>query len=458
MRDISNNAVPYGDELKGLETQAKIIFPAIHLSMRKLLLLLLAIFLIFMFMPWTQNVRGDGFLTTQRPEQRPQTIHATISGRIEQWYITEGQAVQRGDTIVYLSEVKPDYFDPQLVARTGGQVRAKEGAITNYGSKVRALEAQILAIARERENKLQQVQNKIRQAELKIESEKAALEQARVDIQIARRQVEGVRNLYEKGLKSLTEWEDKKAKMQESEAKLVGAENKLASARNDLDIYQTELSLTRNEYANKIAKAQSEKFSTQSEKYNAEASVNKLRIEQENYSRRSSFYYILAPQDGYIVKSIMPGVGEIIKEGDPIVSILPANYALAVEMYIRPMDLPLITVGRGVRFAFDGWPSFFFSGWPGVSTGMFSGRVFAIDRNISPNGKFRVLVAPDPAAEPWPSALQVGGGAKGIAMLDNVPLWYELWRMLSGFPPNLYQPQTGEKATGNKNPKAKPGQ
>ena len=111
-----------------------------------------------------------------------------------------------------------------------------------------------------------------------------------------------------------------------------------------------------------------------------------------------------------------------------------------------------------MRFAFDGWPSFFFSGWPGVSTGMFSGRVFAIDRNISPNGKFRVLVAPDPAAEPWPSALQVGGGAKGIAMLDNVPLWYELWRMLSGFPPNLYQPQTGEKATGNKNPKAKPGQ
>ena len=458
MRDISNNAVPYGEELKGLGTQTKTIFPAIHLSMRKLLLLLLAVFLIFMFLPWTQNVQGDGFLTTQRPEQRPQTIHATIAGRIEQWYITEGQAVQRGDTIVYLSEVKPDYLDPQLVARTGGQVTAKEGAITYYGSKVRAVEAQILAMERERENKLQQVQNKIRQAELKIESEKAALEQARADIQIARRQVEGVRNLYEKGLKSLTEWEDKKAKMQESEAKLVGAENKLASARNDLDIYQSELSLTRNEYANKIAKAQSEKFSTLSEKYDAEASVNKLRIEQENYSRRSSFYYILAPQDGYIVKSIMPGVGEIIKEGDPIVSILPANYALAVEMYIRPMDLPLITVGRGVRFAFDGWPSFFFSGWPGVSTGMFSGRVFAIDRNISPNGKFRVLVAPDPAAEPWPSALQVGGGAKGIAMLDNVPLWYELWRMLNGFPPNLYQPQTGEKATGNKNPKAKPGQ
>lgn len=137
---------------------------------------------------------------------------------------------------------------------------------------------------RELVNKIQQVGNKVRQAELKIESDCATLEQAKVDVQIAKRQLEGIKNLYEKGLKSLTELEEKKAKMQESEAKLVGAENKLASAQNDLDIYKTELQLTQNEYANKVAKAQSDKYSTLSEKFDAQASVNKLRIERENYS------------------------------------------------------------------------------------------------------------------------------------------------------------------------------
>ena len=32
-----------------------------------------------------------------------------------------------------------------------------------------------------------------------------------------------------------------------------------------------------------------------------------------------------------------------------------------------------------------------------------------------------------------------GGGANGIALLNNVPLWYEIWRLLNGFPPDLYK-------------------
>ncbi|MBK9336912.1 MAG: HlyD family efflux transporter periplasmic adaptor subunit [Lewinellaceae bacterium] len=439
MLNITDNVVHCKEDLQDLESPKRNKLAQWHTSARNLFLVLLAVFLVFLFLPWTQNIQAGGKVTTLRPEHRPQTIHATIAGRIESWYVVEGQQVRAGDTIVHISEVKSDYFDPDIVQRVGNQVQAKEGAISSYDSKVSALEDQIAAMERELISKTQQIGNKIRQAELKIESDQAGVEQARVDIQIARRQFDGTKNLYDKGLKSLTELEDKKGKLQESEAKMVGAENKLASSRNDLEIYKTELVLTRNEYANKIAKAQSDKYSTLSEKFDAQGSVNKLRIERENYSRRSSFYYIVAPQDGYVVQAITPGIGEIVKEGDPVVSILPADYQLAVEIYIRPMDLPLIRVGNQMRFLFDGWPAFFFSGWPGISLGTFAGRVVAIDRNIGANGKFRLLVAPDQAEQPWPDALRIGGGAKGIALLKNVPLWYEFWRILNGFPPDLYQ-------------------
>lgn len=449
MLNISNNTVHCEEDIRNLQAPLRNKLAHWHISARNLFLVLLAIFFIFLFLPWTQNIQATGKVTTLRPEHRPQTIHATIAGRVEKWHVMEGQKVHAGDTIVFLSEVKTDYFDPEIVQRVGNQVQAKESAIVSYDGKVGALESQIAAMERELVNKTQQIENKVRQAELKIESDRAGVEQANVDIQIARRQFDGIRNLYDKGLKSLTELEEKKAKLQESEAKLVGAQNKLASSQNDLDIYKTEWQLVRNEYANKIAKTQSDKFSTLSEKYDAQGSVNKLRIERENYSRRSSFYHILAPQNGYVVQAITPGIGEIIKEGDPVVSILPADYELAVEMYIRPMDLPLISVGRQVRFMFDGWPAFFFSGWPGISLGTFAGRVVAIDRNISTNGKFRLLVAPDPTDQPWPEALQVGGGARGIALLKNVPLWYELWRILNGFPPDLYQDGSSDTKPGN---------
>jgi hypothetical protein len=33
----------------------------------------------------------------------------------------------------------------------------------------------------------------------------------------------------------------------------------------------------------------------------------------------------------------------------------------------------------------------------------------------------------------------VGSGASGIALLNDVPIWYELWRQLNGFPPDYYE-------------------
>jgi adhesin transport system membrane fusion protein len=450
MLNISKNNLPASAYPANLKVSSKTKLPSWHWTFRRLMGVIMVIFLLFMFLPWTQNVRADGRVTTLRPEQRPQTVHATIAGRIERWYVAEGQAVKRGDTLVFLSEVKSDYFDPALVDRVGDQVTAKKGSITSYGQKADALLDQMAAMRKELESKIIQTRNKIEQAKLKIESDSIKVAQTDIDLQVARRQLEGIKALYDKGLEPLTKFEERRLKLQDAETKRVAALNQLASSKNDLAIYQTELRLVQNETANKIAKAESDRFSTLSDRFDAEATVSKLQIERENYSRRQNFYYILAPQDGFIVQAIKPGIGEIIKEGEPLVSIQPADYQLAVEMYVKPLDLPLIQLGSKVRFLFDGWPAFFFSGWPGVSLGTFGGKVVAIDRNISANGKFRVLIAPDPDDYPWPNALLPGGGAKGIALLNDVPVWYELWRIINGFPPDLYQGLPGGGAAKEK--------
>lgn len=452
MLNLSDNSVRHLVNLGELKSYQKAQLASVHLSARRLLLIFAGVAVVFLLLPWTQNIQATGKVSTLRPEHRPQTIHATIAGRIEQWYVREGQAVRRGDTIVHLSEVKADYFDPNLVARTGEQVSAKTQAIQAYDEKVQALEKQIEAMRAELTAKTAQIQNKIRQAEFKVESDKQELERAKIDRQIAQRQLDAAKDLYDKGIKSLTELEEKRMKVQETTAKLVSAENKLAISQAELENFKNELALNQNETANKIAKAQSDKFTALSDRYDAEATVSKLQITRENYARRAGFYFITAPQDGFVVQAITPGIGEIIKEGDPVVSILPADYQLAVEMFVSPLDMPLLQIGSPVRFVFDGWPAFFFSGWPGQSLGTYAGRVAAIDRNISANGKFRILVAPDPNECDWPPALRVGGGAKGIALLNDVPLWYEIWRVLNGFPPDFYTDLSGPN-TDNKDAK-----
>jgi hypothetical protein len=84
---------------------------------------------------------------------------------------------------------------------------------------------------------------------------------------------------------------------------------------------------------------------------------------------------------------------------------------------------------------FDGWPSLVFSGWESATVGTFGGKIAVIDY-INTKNKYRVLVVPDTQdEEAWPPALRVGSGVYGWAMLNEVPIWYELWRQLNAFPP-----------------------
>ena len=401
----------------------------------------------FLFLPWTQNIQAKGKVTTLQPGQRPQTIQSTIAGRIENWYVREGALVKKGDTIVHLSEIKAEYFDPDLVARTEKQVKAKESAIGAYGQKVNALENQIRALRTELGYKTAQLENKIRQTQFKLTADSADMIQAYFQDSIAVQQYLRAQSLFDNGIKSRTDVEDKQAKRQQTNAKWIATQNKFQATRNELTNARLALNSVQYEYNQKIAKAESDKFSTLSTQFDAEGSANKLRIQASNYEKRSEFYYILAPQDCYITKAVKPGIGETVKEGEGVVTIMPADYELAVEMFVKPMDLPLVDLGQEVRFIFDGWPAFIFSGWPGQSFGTYKGRVVAIDNMISPNGEYRILVGEDGGEEntkPWPTALRVGSAAEGIALLNNVPVWYEVWRQLNGFPPDYYDENENE--------------
>lgn len=398
--------------------------------------------IVILFLPWTQNISGSGSVTTLKPNQRPQTIQTVIPGRIEKWYVQEGDFVNKGDTILFISEIKEDYFDPNLVENTKNQVDAKKRSVQSYGAKVNTLSSQIQAIENEKSLKLEQAQNKIKQSVLKIKSDSMDLEAVKTQLKIANTQFNRTAQLNKEGLKPLTDVEEKRLKLQEVDAKIITQENKFLTSKNEYINAKVEINRIIAEYSEKAAKAKSDQYTALSSQFDTEAQVNKLQNQYANYSIRNGMYYIKAPQSGYINRSLQSGLGETIKEGTPIVSIMPSIYDIAVETYVDPIDLPLISKGESVRVWFDGWPTIVFSGWPDMSYGTFGGKIIAIENFISDNGKFRVLIAPDKNEAVWPKKLSIGSGAQTIALLDTVPIWFEIWRTLNGFPANYYKNST----------------
>tara|TARA_B100000795_G_scaffold265047_2_gene246355 strand:+ start:1837 stop:3192 length:1356 start_codon:yes stop_codon:yes gene_type:complete len=450
MLNISNNQLHKKVDLSQFKSGKNIFNKEYYKAFNKFLIVFAVLGFIALFVPWTQNITGKGIVTTLTPAQRPQSIQSQIPGRIEQWFVKEGDYVKKGDTVLRISEVKSDYFDNKLIERTNEQINAKVSSVNAYQFKVEALDRQISALKEEEKLKLEQAQNKFLQAKLKVKSDSIDFEAAKTNIKIAERQFNRIQTLQTEGLKAVKDVEEKRLKLQATQAKIISQENKLLATKNEVINAKVEIFRIKASYTDKVSKAESNKFTAQSSGFDAKAQVSKLEISNSNYKVRNSLLYITAPQNGFINKAIKGGIGGTFKEGEGLVGIMPAKYDLAVETFVRPIDLPLLHIDEKVRVQFDGWPAIVFSGWPNVSYGTYGAKVVAIENFISDNGKYRVLLAPDETDHTWPKAIRVGSGAKTIALLEDVPIWFELWRQLNSFPPNYYQPDNSVKGNSKK--------
>lgn len=391
--------------LKALKT------PSAGKTLARWLLGMGVVFLIVLFLPWQQNIRGRGTLTALSPANRPQTVESAIPGRIQKWHVREGQFVDKGDTILTLSEIKEKYFDPQLLTRLSEQVVAKDNSQKSKDLKAQALRRQIVALRE--------------QLKVKLEQSRAKLAAEKVRFDYSENQLQRNKTLFAEGNITLTKYQDIEYKYQSSKADYL-------NARIELDRVEAE-------YQDKISKAESDLNNTLAELYETQADLAKLRNEYSNMAIRNQQYQVIAPQSGIVVKALKAGIGETIKENDAVATIMPEAQDLAVAMFVKAMDVPLIAKGRKVRIQFDGWPALQFSGWPSVSVGTFGGVVEVIDFVNSKPGEFRVLVVPDKDDEPWPKQLRMGSGTKGWVMLNNVQVWFEIWRQLNGFPASIYE-------------------
>ncbi|MFQ3236494.1 MAG: multidrug efflux pump subunit AcrA (membrane-fusion protein) [Paraglaciecola sp.] len=144
----------------------------------------------------------------------------------------------------------------------------------------------------------------------------------------------------------------------------------------------------------------------------------------------------VAPMNGTVVRLKSGGNATYVKAGDILGWFVPANIERQINIKISGFDAALITAGRKVKIQFEGWPTFQFSGWTGMSAGTFEGVVSFVEPVADENGLFAIWITPAANAKPWPKheSARLGSRVKAWILLEEVRLGYELWRQLNSFP------------------------
>lgn len=419
--------------------------------------------LAMLLLPWQQTVTGSGSVVAYEPLDRQQVIQSPLKGRIARWgeNIRENARVRAGQLILEIQD-----FDPLLLERYDLQVAASErqmdaaedqleaarSQLNANRTIVESTRSQVEAWVTVREQTVAAAEEYVQMAERKIEAVQEKLKAAEATLAQAEADHQRQAGLFQKGIASELKMQTAEQKYAESQAKVRELQAEVAGAQNELEAKRRERNAKEREYQAKVDYAEATLRKAQSDVAKAEADLAKSQGEvtkaekelldaQVKLSRQRDSQLIRAPRDGYVMNLLAYQKGEFVKEGDPLFTLVPLTENRAVQIWIDGQDAPLTGPGRHVRLQFEGWPAVQFSGWPSVAVGTFGGQVALVDASDDGNGQFRILIVPDAEDSAWPSSryLRQGVRANGWVLLDRVPLWYEIWRQLNGFPPTVSQ-------------------
>jgi adhesin transport system membrane fusion protein len=406
---------------------------------------------------WYQSVFGLGKVIVYAPMDRAQAVDAQIPGRIERWYVREGDLVKKGQRLATLRDIDSKFLDPLQVQRTANMLAAYQRKRDLTRQRLQALQTQQSAILEARQAALPAAEQRIAQNQQRLAQNLQSVKLSRQNLQTDRLQMERLTMLEREGLRSRRDYELAEQGLVRSQTELERSELALGVAERDISVSRLDYQRLVANFENDLAKINESILKGQENLAEVEADIAKISIDLSSIQQRRIQQEVIAPRDGRVVRLLTLGEGETTKAGDSLCIVMPAVEDPAVELFITDSDAPLVRQGQRVRIMFDGFPAIPFTAFPWAEIGTFGGTVAVVDAVDDGSGRYRILITPEEHRDkdiPWPSLsenemtpypLRPGTQAQAWIIMDKpVPLYWELWRRLNAFPP-VPMAESGDK-------------
>ena len=299
-----------------------------------------------------QVVTARGRLVSTEPTIVIQPIE---TAQIEALNATVGQVVKKGEVLATLdptfigadlSQVKDRFKSLQaqvdrLEAEKNGQRYV--GSKNEHDSLQRGLESDRFIVYKSRIQRLDEDISRITSSIASNSQEVIGLEnrvKSLKEIEVMNEQ------LFEKQFQSKRALLESKDKRLEVERELVSSKNKSNELTRELAGLKADRQAYINEYKQKIVE---ELISTRRER-------DSLQEQLVKAERRSKLISILAPVDGVVFDVAKLSKGSVIREAEPLITLVTLGSKLEAEVKIDASEISNITTGKKVKIKIDAFP------------------------------------------------------------------------------------------------------
>ena len=299
-----------------------------------------------------QVVTARGRLVSTEPTIVIQPIE---TAQIEALNATVGQVVKKGEVLATLdptfigadlSQVKDRFKSLQaqvdrLEAEKNGQRYV--GSKNEHDSLQRGLESDRFIVYKSRIQRLDEDISRITSSITSNSQEVIGLEnrvKSLKEIEVMNEQ------LFEKQFQSKRALLESKDKRLEVERELVSSKNKSNELTRELAGLKADRQAYINEYKQKIVE---ELISTRRER-------DSLQEQLVKAERRSKLISILAPVDGVVFDVAKLSKGSVIREAEPLITLVTLGSKLEAEVKIDASEISNITTGKQVKIKIDAFP------------------------------------------------------------------------------------------------------
>jgi multidrug efflux pump subunit AcrA (membrane-fusion protein) len=141
----------------------------------------ITLLLILVIVPWQQTSTGSGQVTAIDPNDRVQYVNAPVAGRVNKWFVKDGQKVKVGDPIVEIVDNDPNFVERLKIER--------DAALRKYEVSKLASETADRNYKRQEELYKQGLSSRVKFEKAKITYKKLLSEEASAAASLAKAEV-----------------------------------------------------------------------------------------------------------------------------------------------------------------------------------------------------------------------------------------------------------------------------